>query len=91
MSPSLAAAKPARKRKNPFADADRLAELPEVVGVEYVMRRLGKSRAGVYLMVREGRIGGVVRTGRNVRFDRERFDRWYLETCVTPYEPEQAA
>lgn len=48
----------------------RLLKVPEVA------RRLGISVSAVYEAARQNRIGGLVRVGRCVRFDSERFEDW---------------
>lgn len=41
-----------------------------------VARRLHISKAAVYEAARQDRIGGLVRIGRRIRFDAERFQAW---------------
>ena len=79
MSVSVTAEPTPRKQTNPQSDAH--SDLPELVGADYVMRRTDLSKPGVYLLARQGRIGGVIRVGRNVRFDKAKFERWFKENC----------
>ena len=89
MSASVTAIRPTRN--NESAQSDAHDDMPELVGADYVMRRSGLSKPGVYLLARQGRLGGVVRVGRNVRFDRAKFEAWFRENCEMPLESERAA
>lgn len=52
------------------------AQVPRLLTAREVSRRLGVPTSTVYGLAREGRIGGVVRVGRSVRFEPEALERW---------------
>ena len=65
-----------------------LENAPVLVDVEPVAKVLRRKPAAVYRMVREGRVGGVVRTGeRGVLFDWDAFLAWVKAGGVQPSEP----
>lgn len=43
---------------------------------------IGVSKQMVYKMVRQNRIGGVIRFGSIVRFDRTKLDAWILDELM---------
>ena len=89
MSVSVTAKPAPRNQTGPQPDAHN--DLPELVSVEYPVKRTGLSKPGVYLLARQGRIGGVVRVGRTVKFDRVKFEAWFREHCEMPLESDRAA
>lgn len=52
------------------------AEPPALVDVAYVARWLKKPEKMIYRLANEGRLPGVVRVGRSVRFDRAKLEAW---------------
>ena len=44
--------------------------------VDYVANRMDVPKSTVYEAVRQNRIGGIVRLGRIVRFEPEKFEEW---------------
>lgn len=70
--PSLAKA----KKHHDEQEAHRRYGVHKLLTVDAVAQRLDVPRSTVYEAARQNRIGGVVRLGRIVRFEPERFEAW---------------
>ena len=56
--------------------ADEPARPSKLLKADQVAERLSLPKARVYALAREGRIGGVVKVGSQVRFDSEVIEAW---------------
>jgi excisionase family DNA binding protein len=61
-----------RNREKPHSTAP----MSKLVRVGYLAERLDKPESSIYLMVKEGRIPGVVRLGRTIRFKLDEVESW---------------
>ena len=59
-------------------DADEPTQTPKLLKAEEVAERLSLPKARVYALAREGRIGGVVKVGSQVRWNSQALEAWVL-------------
>lgn len=55
------------------------AQSAPLATVDYICERTGFTKPRVYELIRQDRIGGVAKFGRNVVVNRELFDKWLTE------------
>ena len=58
------------------AGSDEPARSSKLLKADAVAKRLSLPKARVYALAREGRIGGAIRLGSQVRFDQEALEAW---------------
>ena len=57
-------------------ESNRRYRLRKLITADAVAERLDVPKSTVYEAARQQRIGGVVRLGRKLRFDPDKFERW---------------
>lgn len=69
---SRIAAGPGQRNEKP----NRPVAASKLVRVSYLTERLDKPESTIYRMVQEGRIPGIVRLGRTIRFKVDEIEAW---------------